>query len=69
MSQYFVPITDEMIYEHPETIEGPLVPYTAGMECHEWLSIEINPEDDIRTEAKLASSQNKPNLSLIHSAA
>ncbi|MBX2849396.1 MAG: hypothetical protein KTR16_13815 [Acidiferrobacterales bacterium] len=42
----FVPITDDMIYNHPECIEGPLVPYEAGMECHEWLSIELNPEDD-----------------------
>lgn len=44
--QVFVPVTDDMIYNHPERIEGPLVPYEAGMECHEWLSVELNPEDD-----------------------
>lgn len=43
--QVFVPVTDDLIYNHPEQIEGPLVPYSAGMECHEWLSIEINPDE------------------------
>ncbi|MBL4670796.1 MAG: hypothetical protein JKX81_00950 [Arenicella sp.] len=43
--QYFVPVSDDQIYNHPEQIEGPLVPYIAGMECHEWLSIEINPDE------------------------
>lgn len=69
--QYFVPVTDDMIYNHPEVIEGPLVPYEAGMECHEWLSIELNPEDDSVIEEivkKRAASKNKgPNLSLVYS--
>ena len=73
MSQYFVPITDEMIYEHPEMIEGPLVPYSAGMECHEWLSIELNPEEDTGPDYQAGKSINatssRPNLSLVHSAA
>ena len=43
--QNFVPVNDDIIYNHPEQIEGPLVPYLAGMECHEWLSIEINPDE------------------------
>jgi len=46
-NQVFVPVTDDLIYNHPEQIEGPLVPYSAGMECSEWLSIEINPEDEL----------------------
>jgi len=41
----FVPVTDDLIYNHPERIEGPLVPYSAGMECSQWLSIEINPDE------------------------
>lgn len=41
----FVAITDEILYEHPEDIEGPLVPYSAKMDCHHWLDIEINPSD------------------------
>ena len=43
--QIFVPVTDDIIYNHPEQIEGPLVPYYAGMECQNWLSIEINPDE------------------------
>lgn len=46
-TQIFVPVTDDIIYNHPEKIEGPLIPYEAGMECHEWLSIEINPDESI----------------------
>lgn len=44
--QVFIPVTDDLMFDHPERIEGPLVPYFAGMECHHWLSIEINPEED-----------------------
>ncbi len=28
--QIFVPLTDEMLYEHPECINGPLMPYNRG---------------------------------------
>lgn len=63
-NQVFIPVTDDLIYEHPEQIEGPLVPYFAGMECHHWLSIEINPDD----EAPLATSERKtPELRLAYS--
>ena len=44
-NQIFVPVTDDIIYNHPEQIEGPLIPYFAGMECQNWLTIEINPDD------------------------
>jgi len=44
-NQVFVPVTDDLIYNHPEQIEGPLIPYNAGMECQNWLSIELNPEE------------------------
>ncbi len=75
--QVFVPVTDEMIYNHPEQIEGPLVPYEAGMECHEWMSIELNPEDDSEIErivrkrtAQLnkakSNSPQSANLSLVY---
>ena len=33
-NQVFIPITDDLIYEHPDQIDGPLVPYSAGMDCH-----------------------------------
>ncbi len=57
VSQVFVPITDEMIYDHPEQIEGPLVPYAAGMECHEWIAIEINPDDSLAKVNSKRSAQ------------
>jgi hypothetical protein len=43
----FVPLTDEILYEHPEIISGPLLPYSAGRPCHHWLSVELNPVDDV----------------------
>jgi len=59
--QYFVPVSDDIIYNHPERIEGPLVPYVAGMECHEWLSIEINPDEskDVTSAAEIASQSSR----------
>lgn len=69
-NQYFVPVSDDIIYNHPEQIEGPLVPYAAGMECHEWLSIEINP-DESNDRSVSARSMNKSSakLHLAYSAA
>lgn len=57
--QVFVPVTDDMIYNHPERIEGPLVPYEAGMECHDWLSVELNPEDDSVIEEMVRKRANE----------
>lgn len=50
--QVFIAVTDDMLFNHPEQIEGPLVPYYTGMDCHHWLSIEINPEETSATELK-----------------
>ena len=64
--QVFVPVTDELIYNHPEQIEGPLIPYSAGMECHEWLSIEINP-DESTPMMSAANTRRSSNLRLAYS--
>jgi len=66
-SQVFVPVTDDLIYNHPEQIEGPLVPYAAGMECHDWISIEINPDesDSLMPQVK---ANNPAGLRLAYSA-
>jgi hypothetical protein len=67
--QFFVPVNDDIIYNHPDQIEGPLVPYIAGMECHEWLSIEINPDES--KDLGLAVSSPRPvlpKLRLVYSA-
>ena len=71
-TQVFVPVTDEMIYNHPEKIEGPLIPYYVGMECENWLSIEINPDEStpISKAVKKQSSRtmNNSGLRLAYSA-
>lgn len=70
--QVFVPVTDEIIYNHPEQIEGALIPYSAGMECQTWLSIEINPEEGDQEDAEAArrvpASRTSPKLRLAYSA-
>lgn len=55
-NQIFVPVSDDLIYNHPEQIEGPLIPYSAGMECSQWLAIEINPDDDRSVSKKSTSN-------------
>lgn len=65
--QVFVPVTDELIYNHPEQIEGPLVPYSAGMECQDWLSIEINPDESSSSVEPATSMSKSPNLRLAYS--
>ncbi len=32
----FVPLTDELLYEHPELIAGPIIPYKPSRPCHRW---------------------------------
>ncbi|NND83427.1 MAG: hypothetical protein HKN50_13445 [Gammaproteobacteria bacterium] len=63
--QVFVPVTDDLIYNHPEQIEGPLVPYFAGMECQNWLAIEINPDESdsgLKKESARPASASKLRL-------
>ena len=46
--QIFIPLTDEILYEHPEYITGPLTPYHTDLACYRWLSVELNPEENHR---------------------
>ena len=57
--QVFVAVTDDMLFNHPEQIEGPLVPYYTGMDCHHWLSIEINPETPVPVAKTKVKNRNK----------
>ncbi len=68
--QVFIPVTDELIYNHPEQIEGPLVPYYAGMECQNWLSVELNPDEDSESSIEISKKavKAKTKLSLAYSA-
>lgn len=41
-AKVFVPITDEILYDHPELITAPLRPFTVDQPCFRWLTdIEI----------------------------
>lgn len=42
----FIPLTDELLYEHPEKITGPVLPYNTDHPCHHWLAVELNPDED-----------------------
>ena len=47
----FVPITDEILYEHPELTQNGLVPYRTGQPCFHWLKeaeVEIEYPDGRR---------------------
>ena len=47
----FVPLTDDILYEHPEWLCNGLVPYRIGMNCFHWLKeaeVEIEYADGRR---------------------
>ncbi len=44
-NKVFVPITDEILYDHPELISSQLLPYMVDRDCFHW-SAEIENEDD-----------------------
>jgi hypothetical protein len=46
----FIPVTDEMLYEHPELITAPLRPYSVNEPCFHWLSVEIESVDPRQLE-------------------
>lgn len=56
--QVFVPLTDDILYDHPELISGPVLPYTTGRPCYHWLSVELNPKDDVPFRASRGAAQN-----------
>ncbi len=49
MSQkVFIPVTDEILYEHPELITSPLCPYQADNPCFHWMAtIELTDETGV----------------------
>ena len=36
-TKVFVPLTDEILYQHPELYKNGLVPYRTGLPCFHWL--------------------------------
>ncbi|MCY4148629.1 MAG: hypothetical protein OXF73_04640 [Gammaproteobacteria bacterium] len=49
----FIPVTDEMLYEHPEWITAPLCPYQADNPSLHWMavidSISRSPDSEKQT--------------------
>ncbi len=41
----FIPVTDEMLYDHPELITAPLRPYQVDNPCFHWKATIESPED------------------------
>lgn len=57
-AKVFVPITDEILYDHPELITAPLRPFTVDQPCFHWLTdIQIIEE---RSEPPAPASQTHP---------
>ena len=47
----FIPLTDEILYEHPELLSSGLVPYRTDVPCLHWLKeaeVEIEYDDGHR---------------------
>jgi hypothetical protein len=53
----FVPISDELIFDHPEQIRGPLVPFSHDYDCYHWL----NGTDSEHTSDKDTSHEKNNN--------
>jgi hypothetical protein len=49
----FVPITDELIYDHPEDITAPLVPFSLDYACQRGLA-DKEQEDCSRRPAEMS---------------
>ncbi len=43
--QIFVPLSDDLVFDRPDLINGPVVAYSPGMICSQWLNVEINPDE------------------------
>jgi len=50
----FIPVTDEILYEHPELITSPLRPYLADTPCFHWMAtIDRADQSGTRIHEKL----------------
>jgi hypothetical protein len=55
----FVPLTDEILYEHPELLSNGIVPYRTGLPCLHWLKdaeVEIEYPDGHRRQVNALAS-------------
>lgn len=38
----FVPITDALVYDYPEQITTPLIPFSLDYDCYRWMADELS---------------------------
>lgn len=69
IQRVFIPLTDELLYDHPELIPGPVVPYVAGTPCYHWLSVELNPEESTPPRQSIRGWTRPANLPISEEAA
>ncbi|QKQ27186.1 hypothetical protein [Candidatus Reidiella endopervernicosa] len=44
--QQFVPVTDEIVFDHPEDVADRLVPFSLDYPCHHWLEASNGEEQE-----------------------
>ncbi|MCY4051054.1 MAG: hypothetical protein OXE41_01620 [Gammaproteobacteria bacterium] len=58
-SKLFIPVTDEMLYEHPERITAPLRPYQVDNPTLHWMAVieeSMTKKPDSKTQNRLGQS-------------
>lgn len=65
----FIPLTDELIFDRPELINGPVRPYNENFACYHWLDIRINPDDDAHIAESCNAKETTRDREYLHTAA
>lgn len=57
-SKVFIPVTDEMLYEHPEWITAPLCPYQVDNPSLHWMAVidSLSRSPDSEKQTRLGES-------------
>lgn len=55
-SKVFIPVTDEMLYEHPEWITAPLCPYQVDNPSLHWMAVidSLSGSPDSKQQTRLS---------------
>jgi hypothetical protein len=67
-AQLFIPISDEILYDHPELIPSKLLPYTVGMECFHWKAEIELADGTVKSVSSLDDSLGGRALGVVKSA-
>lgn len=52
----FVPLTDQLLYEKPEEIQGPVIPFSPKYECLHWLDVELLDDASVHRAGDLGET-------------